>query len=71
MKIRCPKPASRQTKNGFTVAIVLVLLLIMVIFVAANTFTVNWLRKQVDFVDKKEVQRLRHSQSAANPPPAK
>ena len=53
---------TRQDQHGSAVLVILILLGIMVIFVAGNTATVNWLRREVNVVDKQQVQRLaRHN----------
>jgi len=59
--------------------VVLILLFIMVVFVAANTATLNWLRRQVNLVDKRQTQRLalastnqlRSVQAVTHPPSIK
>jgi type II secretory pathway component PulK len=48
----------RHTQGGSAVLVILVLLFIMVVLVAANTATVNWLRREVNVVDKHQTQRL-------------
>jgi uncharacterized membrane protein YvbJ len=73
----CHRP--RQGQGGSAVIVILILLFIMVVFVAANTVTVNWLRRQVNVVDKHQIQRLvlastnqlRNAQSVTNPPLSK
>jgi Tfp pilus assembly protein PilX len=52
----CQRP--RQGQGGSAVVVVLILLFIMVVLVAANTATLNWLRRQVNAVDKHQTQRL-------------
>jgi hypothetical protein len=66
-------------RRGSVVIFVLALLFIMVIFVAANTVTVNWLRRQVNVVEQHQIQRLapasthpwRSAQAATNQPASK
>ena len=48
----------RSRRGGFAVLIVLILLGMMVLVVAANMMTVNWLRTQVKIVDQHEIRRL-------------
>lgn len=70
---------SRQSQNGSAVVVILILLGIMLLLLAANTVTLNWLRKEVDLAEKHQTQRLaspatnelRAAQSVTNPPPAK
>jgi len=38
--------------------VILILLCIMLIFVAANTATVNWLRREVILVEQRQTKRL-------------
>jgi hypothetical protein len=60
----------KSTETGSAVLVILILLCIMVVFVTANTVTVNWLRRQVSLVEKQELHRLAaHSASAAANPP--
>jgi Tfp pilus assembly protein PilX len=59
----------RRGQGGSAVLVILVLLGIMLIFVAANTANLNWLRRQVNVVDQRQTQRL--AQSAANQPLSK
>jgi hypothetical protein len=69
----------RKARGGFAVLIVLILLGIMVVFVAANTATVNWLKRQVTVVDQHQTRRLalvstnelHNVQSITNPPSSK
>ncbi|MGD0813595.1 MAG: hypothetical protein ABSA83_08340 [Verrucomicrobiota bacterium] len=69
----------RRGQGGSAVIVVLILLFMMVIFVAANTVTVNWLRRQVNVVEKHQIQRLapastnqvRNAQAATNQPGSK
>jgi Tfp pilus assembly protein PilX len=63
----CHRP--RQSQGGSAVIVILILLCIMVLFVMANTATLNWLRQQVNVVDKHQTQRL--AQSVANQPLSK
>jgi hypothetical protein len=49
--------------------IVMILLGIVLVFVMANTATLNWLRRQVVLVDQHQSQRL--AQSATNQPLSK
>jgi type II secretory pathway component PulK len=73
----CQRP--RQGQGGSAVLVILILLFIMVIFVAANTATLNWLRRQVNAVDKHQTQRLalastnqlRNAQAVTNQPLSK
>jgi ABC-type uncharacterized transport system permease subunit len=66
-------------EGGSAVLVILILLFIMVIFVAANTATLNWLRRQVNVVDKHQTQRLalastnqlRSAQAVTNQPGSK
>jgi uncharacterized membrane protein YvbJ len=58
-------------ENGSAVVVILILLCIMLLYVAANTATVNWLRGEVKTMDKHQVERLRSSQSATNQPLSK
>jgi type II secretory pathway component PulK len=51
-------PQLNRSRRGSAVIVMLALLFMMVISVAANTVTVNWLRRQVKLVDQREVQRL-------------
>lgn len=55
-----------RKQNGSAVIVLLILIFIMVIFVAANTITVNSLRKQVAILDKHQMQRLQSTQSTTN-----
>ena len=66
-------PMHKSTETGSAVLVILILLCIMVVFVTANTVTVNWLRRQVSLVEKQELHRLAaHSAPvAANPPLSK
>lgn len=61
---------SHRAQNGSAVMVVLILLFIMVVFVSANTVTVNWLRRQVNLVEKQEIHRLstQTAQPATNHP---
>jgi len=61
--------SNRRGNSGSALLVVLALLMIMVIFVAANTATTNWLSRQVKLVDQREIHRL--AQSVAHPSPAK
>jgi hypothetical protein len=54
-RARSARPANQ---GGFAVIVILILLCIMLIFVMANTATVNWLGAQVNAVDKHQIQRL-------------
>jgi type II secretory pathway component PulK len=54
-------------ESGSAVIFVLILLFIVVVFVAANTVTLNTLRRQVKLVEQRQVQRL--AQSVTNQPP--
>ena len=47
-----------QGRDGSAVLVILILLCIMVVFVAANTATLNWLRREVKVVEKRQTQRL-------------
>jgi CBS domain containing-hemolysin-like protein len=66
-------------QGGSAVLVILILLFIMVIFVAANMATLNWLRRQVNVVDKHQTHRLalastnqlRSAQSVTNQPGSK
>jgi len=49
---------SRQSQGGSAVLVILILLCMMVIFVLANTATLNWLTQEVKLVDKRQTQRL-------------
>ena len=49
---------TRQSQGASAVFVILVLLCIMVVFLAANTATLNWLRREVKAVDKHQTQRL-------------
>jgi len=59
--------------------VILILLCIMLLFVAANTATLNWLRGQVNAVEKHQTRRLalastnqlHGAHSVTNLPPAK
>ena len=70
---------SRRSRNGSAVIVILILLGILLLLLAANTRTLNWLRKEVDLAEKRQTQRLapaatnelRATQSVTNPPPAK
>jgi len=59
----------RQSQGGSAVIVILILLCMMVIFVMANTATLNWLRQQVNLVDKHQTHRL--AQSVTNQPNSK
>lgn len=48
----------RQSQDGSAIIVILILLCIMLVFVAANTATVNWLRRQVNLVEQRQIQRL-------------
>jgi Tfp pilus assembly protein PilX len=63
----CHRP--RQSQGGFAVLIILILLCIMVLFVMANTATLNWLGRQVNVVDQHQTQRL--ATSSTNQPVSK
>jgi hypothetical protein len=74
--LRCPPRRARSARpafaeDGSAVVVILILLCIMLLFVAANTATVNWLRGEIKTVDKHQVERLRSSQLAANQPLSK
>jgi type II secretory pathway component PulK len=56
----------RRGQSGSAVVVVLVLLFIMVVFVTANTITLNSLRRQVKLVEQRQIQRL--AQSVTNQP---
>ncbi len=56
----------RHGQDGSAVMVILILLFIMVIFVAANTITLNTLRRQVKLVEQRQIQRL--AQSVTNQP---
>jgi CBS domain containing-hemolysin-like protein len=65
---------ARQSRGGWAVLVILILLVIMVVFVAANTATVNWLRRQVRLVDERQTQRLARmpgAESVTNQPLSK
>jgi len=70
---------ARKSQGGSAVMVILILLCIMALFIAANTATLNWLRGQVNLVDKRQTQRLasastnrlHSSQSATNQPVSK
>jgi hypothetical protein len=49
---------ARKSQNGSAVLVVLAVLAILVILLAANTATLNWLRHEVNAVDKSQTQRL-------------
>jgi len=59
----------RQNQDGSAILVIIVLLCIMVIFVMANTATLNWLARQVKVVDQHQIQRL--AQSVTNQPVSK
>lgn len=59
----------QRRERGSAVILVLILLFIVVVFVAANTVTLNTLRRQVKLVEQRQIQRL--AQSAAHQPPPK
>jgi Tfp pilus assembly protein PilX len=67
---------TRRGQDGSAVVVILILLCIMLLFVAANTATLNWLRAQVNAVDKHQTQRLalastnqmQNAQSVTNQP---
>ena len=63
----CHRP--RQREGGSAVMVVMILLVIMLIFVMANTVTLNLLRRQVMLVDQHQARRL--AQSATNQPLSK
>ena len=49
---------SHKSECGSAVLIILVLLSVMLLLVAANTLTVNWLRQEVKLVDKQQMKRF-------------
>lgn len=49
---------SNSNERGSAVVVVLVLVCIMVLFIAANTATLNWLRNQLKVVEQQQTQRL-------------
>ena len=60
---------TRQGQRGSAVLVILILLCIMLLFVMANTVTLNQLKRQVMVVDQHQTQRL--AQSATNQPVSK
>lgn len=59
MKIQpLPFQRSRTGREGSAVIVMLALLATMVLLVAANTKTVNWLRAEVKLVDQHQTARL-------------
>ncbi|MGA3179941.1 MAG: hypothetical protein ABSF38_06325 [Verrucomicrobiota bacterium] len=57
----CIARPPRQSRDGSAVMIILVLLAIMVALAAANTVTLNALRRRVKIIDQRQIQRLAHS----------
>jgi len=49
---------SRRIHNGSAVIVVLAVMTILVMLLAANTATLNSLRRQVSAIEKRQVQRL-------------
>ena len=49
---------SRNFQSGSAVVVVLVVLTILVMLLAADTATLNWLRREVNAVEKRQIQRL-------------
>ena len=60
-----------RRNRGSAVIIVLVLLVGMFLFLGANTVTTHWLKRQVDLVDKAQVQRWHALNAATNQIPVK
>jgi nitrate reductase cytochrome c-type subunit len=74
-----PLHKSSKLETGSAVMVVLVVLTILVLMMAANTATLNWLRVELNAVEKHQTQRLASSmknqpqraQSVTNQPPSK
>jgi hypothetical protein len=59
MKIIFPHSQRKSAaEQGSAVIVILAFLSIMVILVAANTKTVNWLRAEVRLMDQRQTERL-------------
>lgn len=67
---RRARSARPNSERGSAVIVVLVLVCIMVLFIAANTATLNWLRSQLKLVEQQQTQRL-NGHAPANPPASK
>lgn len=64
------RPISRTRRNaesGTATMVILILLAIMLVFVMANTATVNWVRWQIKDVEKHQIQRLHNMEAAQRP----
>jgi hypothetical protein len=67
---------SRPSRRGSAVLIILVLMTFMIVLAAANTVTLNTLRRRLKIIDHSQIQRLTgistnspHITGAANSPP--
>lgn len=54
---------NRQDERGFMIAALLAILSLMVIYTAANIRTLNILNREINAVEKKQIQRLKHSET--------
>jgi hypothetical protein len=59
------RPACSRKKDGSAVIVLLALLSIMVLYIFANLKTLNYLDRELKLVEKRQLQRLAHSQTNA------
>jgi hypothetical protein len=71
MKIS-PTSANQQHERGFMVVALLVILALLLIYTSANIQTLNILDREIKAVQKKQIQRLKNSETQSfRPEPVK
>ena len=70
MNITRPHPAARSGERGLATVIVLALLLLMMVFIASNSFTLATLKRDLNRVEQRQLRRYGPA-LVTNAPPAR